>query len=97
MKALLICLVLGGCGGSARSADTPKTDAALQTCKEMANICHAADKGGGVAHDCHLFFHASDNSEEQCQEKRAECASACSLDSPPAPALPAPPGPHKQH
>lgn len=71
----------------AAASDAPSTESqpnpSGQSCKEMASACHARDKESATAHDCHVFFHSSENTEEQCQAKRAECAKACSLDSPP--------------
>lgn len=80
MKAIFLLCLAAGCAGSTQGAHNPSAE--HPTCKALASACHARDSQSETAHECHLFFHDSANTEEQCQAKRAECASACGLASP---------------
>ncbi|MDX2054505.1 MAG: hypothetical protein SFV15_19040 [Polyangiaceae bacterium] len=75
-------LILDWAAASAAPSTASPPGQPLQSCKEMASACHARDKESATAHECHIFFHSSENTEEQCQAKRAECAKACGLDAP---------------
>ena len=83
MKAVVLgYLATAGCAGSSPPAQHSSADSPRPTCQELASACHARDAESKAAHDCHIFFHAPENTEGACMAKRSECAAACGLETP---------------
>jgi hypothetical protein len=54
-------------GGTPRDGDA--------ACKELGEICHAADDGTGLGAECHEVGHTGDG--EVCLERYDECITYC--------------------
>src|SRR4051812_9274717 len=59
----------GGEGGDGHHAD------AALVCQVIGELCHAADTGEGMAHECHEIGHVGDG--EACETAFDGCMSVC--------------------
>ena len=73
-----IPLFVAACGGgSSRPAESHHgAHPDFPACATLAKTCHAHDKDGEKAHECHVLGHRAPSNEE-CEAKRVECLAIC--------------------
>jgi len=61
--------------GDDKGAGEEHSDTEPQVCKDISSVCHDADSGSGMAHECHEQAHAGDAAV--CEMISDECIAFC--------------------